>query len=88
VATGARGAIHVLVDQAGAARQALESAGFTVEAEREAIVIDSVTDAPGVLGELTGKVSDLGVNLEVAYLATNTRLVLVADDTERARAAL
>jgi hypothetical protein len=83
-----RGVLHVLVEDASAARQALEGAGYTVAAEREAVVLDDVEDRPGFLGDTARRLADGNVNLEVAYLATGTRLVLVADDVAAARQAL
>ncbi len=88
VAGDGRGFVHVLVQEGAPARQALEDGGFTVAAEREAIVVESVNDRPGYLGEIARKVTDAGCNIEVAYLATRTRLVVVADDAKRARTAL
>ena len=83
-----RGVLHVLVEDASAARQALEGAGYTVAAEREAVVLDDVEDRPGFLGDTARRLAAGNVNLEVAYLATGTRLVLVADDVAAARQAL
>lgn len=85
---GERGVLHVLVDDASAARQALEGAGYTVAAEREAVVLEGIEDRPGYMGETTRRLADANVNLEVAYLATGTRLVLVAEDVAALRHAL
>lgn len=78
---------HVLVDDAGAARGAIESAGLSVSGEREVLVVD-VEDRPGSLGEVARKVADAGANVELVYLATGTRVVLGADDLDKARSAL
>jgi hypothetical protein len=83
-----RGVLHVLVENAGAARQALVGAGYTIAAEREALVLESVEDRPGYLGEMARRLADSDVNIEVAYLATNTRLALVVADVATAREAL
>ncbi|MGH9243664.1 MAG: ACT domain-containing protein [Acidimicrobiales bacterium] len=83
-----QGFIHLLVEDAGTARQALEGAGFTVSTERDALVLDGVEDRPGYLGEMARKLADAGINIDVAYLATNTRIVFGVDDVDRARAAL
>jgi hypothetical protein len=83
-----RGVLHVLVEDAGAARQALEGAGYTIAAEREALVLDGVEDRPGYLGEMARRLADSDVNIEVAYLATNTRVALVVPDVATARQAL
>jgi hypothetical protein len=83
-----RGVLHVLVDDAATARQALVGAGYTIAAEREALVLEGVEDRPGYLGEMARKLADSDVNIEVAYLATNTRVAFVVPDVATARHAL
>jgi hypothetical protein len=83
-----QGVLHVLVDDAGSARRALEGAGYRLAAEREALVLERVEDRPGYLGEMARRLADSGVNIDVAYLATNTRVVFVVDDVAAARRAL
>ncbi|HET6835003.1 MAG TPA: hypothetical protein VFH30_14105 [Acidimicrobiales bacterium] len=83
-----RGVLHVLVDDAATARQALVGAGYTIAAEREALVLERVEDRPGYLGEMARKLADSDVNIEVAYLATNTRVAFVVPDVATARQAL
>jgi hypothetical protein len=78
--------VHFLVDDPAGAREALEGAGFTSVAEREVVVVE-VEDRPGVLGEVGRKLSDAGVNIELIYLATGTRLVVGAADLDAVRAA-
>jgi len=78
---------HVLVEDASAARPALEAAGFEISAEREVIVAD-IADRPGTLGDLCRRIADAGVNIDLQYLATKTRVVIGADDIEKARRAL
>jgi hypothetical protein len=85
--SGKLGEIHVLVDDAAAARGAVEEAGFTVAAEQEALVVEA-GDAPGELGRQARKLADAGVNIVSHYIASNNRLVFVADDVEKARGAL
>lgn len=82
-----RAVIHVLVEDAAAARQAFEGAGLEVRGEQEVLVVD-IEDRPGALGEAARKVADAGANIEVVYLATGTRLIIGADDLEKARSAL
>jgi len=79
--------IHVLVDDAAAARRAIEGAGFTVGGEQEALVMDAA-NTPGELGRQARKLADAGVNLVAHYVASNNRLVFVPDDVEKARGAL
>lgn len=85
---GGRGVVHLLVEDADGARQALQGAGYTVGAEKEALVLSSVEDRPGYLGEMAARLAEAGVNIEVAYLGTGTRLVLAVDDADAAQRAL
>ncbi len=82
-----KGVIHVLVEDAAGARSALEEGGMQVTGEREVLVLD-IEDRPGAFGDIARKIADAGVNLDLGYLATNTRLVIGADDLEKAQAAL
>ena len=79
--------IHVLVDDAKAAKAALKEAGIEVLAKNKVLVLD-VKDEPGVLGGVCRKLSDAGVNIEFFYVATATRIVLGVDDLEKAKAAV
>ena len=83
-----RGVLHVLVEEASTARQALVGAGYAIAGEREAILLDGVEDRPGYLGEIARRLADNNVNIEFAYLSTSTRLVLGVDDVATARQAL
>jgi hypothetical protein len=82
-----QGEHHLLVNDGAAARRALEDAGVRVGDEREVLVLE-IEDRPGTLGATCRKLADAGVNIEIAYLATGTRLVLGVNDPEKARAAL
>jgi hypothetical protein len=84
---GGTGHIHLLVEDAAAARSALEGAGVTIEGEREAVVVDA-QDRPGELGELAAKVAAAGVNLAACYAGTRTRIVFSSDDAAGLRSAL
>jgi hypothetical protein len=82
------GILHVLVeDDAATARSAFEGAGLEVRDEREVLVVD-IQDQAGELGRVLRRVADAGVNVDLLYLATDTRLVIGPDDIDRARAAL
>lgn len=67
--------------------EALQRAGIRIVAEEEVVVLP-IEDRPGALGEVARKLGDAAVNLNTAYLATNTRLVLAADDLAAAKSAL
>ncbi|HYU85080.1 MAG TPA: ACT domain-containing protein [Kribbellaceae bacterium] len=87
VSGGGQAEVHLLVDDLTAAFDALAAADITVASEQEVVVID-VKDRPGELGEIARRLGDAGVNITLAYLATNTRLVLAADNLATAREAL
>ena len=79
--------VHILVDDATPAFEALQGAGVRIAAEQEVILLD-IEDRPGALGEVARRLGDAKVNLTTAYLATNTRLVLAADNLAEAKSAL
>jgi hypothetical protein len=82
---GGTAEVHLLVDDAAAAREALGSAGIDVNAERDVLVI-GVEDQPGTMGEVARGVADAGVNIGLAYATFGgVRLVLGVDDLDRAR---
>jgi hypothetical protein len=76
---GDTGVLHVLAEDTPAARRMLEDAGLDVRSEREVLVFD-LEDRPGMLALLARRAAETGVNLDLVYLATNTRLVVGASD--------
>jgi hypothetical protein len=85
--SGGRGIVHLLVDDPQAARQALAGTAIEVEGEQDVVVVD-LEDRPGALGVIARRIANADVTLELAYLGTNTRLVLGADDLESVRRAV
>ncbi len=83
---GGQAAVHLLVEDAAGARRAIEGAGLRVSAERDVVVVE-MEDTPGSLGRTARRVGDAGINIDVAYLATRTRLVLGAADVAKLRSA-
>jgi hypothetical protein len=81
-----KGVIHILVADAAKARRALEANHIDVAKETDVVVLD-VEDRPGVLGNVARRLANAGVNLQIAYLATSSKLVVAADDLEKACAA-
>lgn len=81
------GTLHVLVEDLAGARGAVEQAGFEFRAQRDVVVI-AVEDRPGEGGRLLRRIAEAGINVEFAYVATNTRLVIGTSNVEGARAAL
>jgi hypothetical protein len=84
---GGEAHVHVLVADAGMARETLAQAGIECGAERDVEVM-SLVDQPGEMGRFLRKVAEAGVNVDLVYLATQTRLVLGSNDMEGLRRAL
>jgi hypothetical protein len=86
-ANAASAEVHVLVESAQLAREALSQAGIECGGERDVEVV-SVVDQPGEMGRHLRKIADAGVNVDLVYLATATRLVLGSQDLPGLRSAL
>lgn len=82
-----RGEIHVLIEDAEAARSALAGAGIAVSADDDVVLVD-FEDRPGELGEITRKVADTDTNISLVYVSCDGRLVLVTQDNTAAREGL
>ncbi len=80
-------ALHILVKYPEAAKHALATAGVTVTSQREVVVVDA-DDRPGVLAALARQVAEAGINLDLLYLATKTRIVFGSEDLDGLRRAL
>ncbi len=85
--SGERAELHILVPHPEAAKHLLAISHLAVTREREVVVVD-VEDRPGVLADLTRKIAQAGINLDLVYVATRNRLVFGAEDVDRLRAAL
>ena len=74
--------LHILVPHSEPVRRALANIhGPAVTREREVVVVQA-QDRPGELAELTRKISSAGINLDIVYVATNSRVVLGSQDTD------
>jgi hypothetical protein len=83
-----KGLIHILVQDEETAKTALSEAGIQVADEREAVIVD-LHNKPGAMGEIARDLAEAGVSVDVAYtIFTGVRLVIVTEDTDKARAAL
>src|SRR6516225_7729639 len=82
-----RAELHILVKHAEAARHSLAISHLAVSREREVVVVD-VEDRPGVLADLTRKIAEAGVDLDLVYVATRNRVVFGAVDLPALRQAL
>ena len=87
VTSGGQGWVHILVDDAAAARAAIEEAGMSVSDERE-VVTAKPEDRPGGLGAVARSFAEAGVNVELMYVSRDLELVFVVDDPEKARGAV
>jgi hypothetical protein len=79
-----RGLVHVLVDDAETALKVFADAGFEVRAAREVLVVE-LEDRPGTLGQVCRRLAEAGINVQQAYTASASRLVLAVDDLPAAR---
>ena len=87
VTSGGKGEIHILVEDAGATRAALEGGGMEVSGDRDVLVVE-VEDRPGTMAAVARKLGDAGVNIDLAYTTFGgVKLVLGVDDMVKARAA-
>jgi hypothetical protein len=85
-----RGVVHMLLDDEAVAgcRAALERAGMGIADTREVFVID-VEDRPAALGELTRRLAEANVNVDLAYTTfTGGKIVIATDDVGSARSVL
>jgi hypothetical protein len=81
VARGDTAEPHILVADPAMAREALAAAGIECGQERDVEVIP-IVDQPGEMGRHLRRIADAGVNINMVYLATGTRLVISADDPQ------
>jgi hypothetical protein len=77
--------VHILVEDVSAMRRALENAGPEVGDEHEVIVVD-VEDRPGTMAGVTRRITDAGVNIELAYTTFRGVRLVLGSTTSRRRA--
>jgi hypothetical protein len=80
-----KGIAHFLFKDGAAARRALEAKGIKVLAERDVVVQRLKQAVPGQLGQLARRMADAAINIEVMYSDHDNQLILVTDNTEKAR---
>ena len=66
---------HLLTTDRSATSVAITKVGYKVTRETE-VIVERVENSPGMLGNVTRRLADAGINLTTVYLATDTRLVL------------
>lgn len=88
IGNGDRAELHILVPHSEPVYRALANIhGPSITAEREVVVVQA-KDRPGELAELAHKVSAAGINLNLVYIATNSRVVLGSRDIEHLKEVL
>lgn len=76
--------LHVLVKHPEAAKHALGISGLAITGEREVVVVEA-HDRPGELADLARSIAEAGINLDLVYVATGTRIVFGAADIDALR---
>ena len=79
--------IHILVKDNLVARKVLETNWMDIIEEKNALV-KSIADRPGALEEITRKLADAGLNIEVAYFTTQGKVALVVENFDEANSLL
>ncbi len=92
VAPGPKSNCRILVEDAVAARKAIEGAGLKVDSEREALAVE-LDDQAGSLGRIARKLANAQVNIENAYVAgggngRKKKVVIITADAAKAKGLL
>jgi len=82
-----KGIVHVLVDKADEALEVLADAGIEVSAARR-VAVKPLPNEPGALGEACSRLAEADINIEQAYIAAESELVIVCDDVDAAKRVL
>jgi hypothetical protein len=70
---------HLLTTDKAATTLAITKVGYKITREME-VVVERIENHPGMLGKVTRRLADAGINLTTVYLATDTRLVLGSEN--------
>jgi hypothetical protein len=81
--------VHIVLrdEDVEAGQAALRAAGFSALDRRE-VLIHEFDVKPGELGRIARRISDAGAKVYVYYMATGNRVVIGADDLDKAAKAL
>ena len=82
---GTHSIAHFLVEEAGKAKVVLEEAGISVIKINEVVIQKLRQDVPGQLGMFCRKLADAGVNILTQYSDHSNQLIVVVDNTEKAK---
>ena len=76
---------HFLVEDAERAREVLKVVGIEVSKINDVIIQKLRQDTPGQLGMFCRKLADAGINILVQYSDHSNQLIIVPDNSEKAR---
>ena len=82
-----KGTFRLVTKDPASTRKALEAAGFKVQDERDAAIID-VEDRPGTVAQIFRKIAQNELNVGPTYSITQNRIVISADDFPKLRETL
>ncbi len=82
-----KGTFRVVTKDPANTRKALEAAGFKVQDERDAVIIE-VEDRPGVVAQIFRRLAENELNVGPTYSITQDRIVVSADDFTKLRETL
>lgn len=82
-----KGTFRVVTKDPAKTRTALEAAGFKVQDEHDAAIIE-VEDRPGVVAQIFRRLADSELNVGPTYSITQNRIVISADDFSKLRETL
>jgi hypothetical protein len=71
--------LHLLTADKATTSRVIAKVGYKVSRESE-VIVERIDNQPGMLGKVTRRLADAGINLTTVYLATDTRLVLGCED--------
>ena len=75
--------IQQLLRAVNVAGDCLQKAGFRILQEQQVLLI-AVEDEPGAAAGVFQRLATAHINIKYSYLATGNRLVIAADDTQKA----
>ena len=82
-----KGTFRVVTKDPASTRKALEAAGFKVQDEHDAVIVD-VEDRPGVVAQIFRKIAENEINVGPTYSLTQNRILISADDFSKLRETL
>ena len=77
------GVVHVLSPDLQAAHDCLQKGGFRILQEQQVLLV-AVADEPGAAAGVFQRLATAHINIKYSYLATGNRLVIAADDMQKA----